>query len=250
MIPSEHPVLQSMVEIVEDIQACQDRIDVLKQRIGHLKEELGEVTLSLSGVEPTSDRLEIAQHAYWRLPEVSAVDLTIAMTGGRNVPDLLKLLEPFVTEVGCIECGEELPVSNRTEMKKLLDSARSNGKHGFQFDLTCKKCRARESAKRDEKDARERAAHCARRAELRAMTYQEYRQTPEWKHTRKKHIELQDYIHGEGFSPICEGCNAPKPDLEVYHTSLDRIGNEADSDLVVLCLDCQKGVREHGGLAA
>jgi len=68
---------------------------------------------------------------------------------------------------------------------------------------------------------------------LREMDYMEYLKTDWWKHRRKKFInkfKIKDcYCCKESFR-------------EVHHCSYDRIGNEKDKDLVLLCNKCHNEV--------
>jgi restriction endonuclease Mrr len=69
-----------------------------------------------------------------------------------------------------------------------------------------------------------------RLGELRAMPYDEYLRTPEWRRTRTAaliragHRCALDVAHTE--------------DLDVHHNTYERRGAELQSDLVVLCRTC------------
>jgi len=69
-----------------------------------------------------------------------------------------------------------------------------------------------------------------RLAELRAMTYSDYLQTPEW---RQRRTVAVDWARG-----ACQLCNSGKKPLHVHHRTYDRLGAELPADLVVLCADC------------
>jgi hypothetical protein len=71
--------------------------------------------------------------------------------------------------------------------------------------------------------------------ELRAMTYGEYLQTPEWQITRKRILERDRYR--------CQGCNAHDVLLTIHHYTQERIGSEHDEDLVTLCEVCLDQLR-------
>ena len=69
-----------------------------------------------------------------------------------------------------------------------------------------------------------------RLAKLRAMPYDQYLLSPEWKERRKAAI---DWARG-----ACQLCNSPEEPLNVHHRTYDRLGAELPADLVVLCKDC------------
>jgi len=64
---------------------------------------------------------------------------------------------------------------------------------------------------------------------LRALSYEEYLQTPEWKERRKKALSYAKHR--------CQVCNS-REDLNVHHRTYERLGEELPSDLTVLCHGC------------
>jgi len=76
----------------------------------------------------------------------------------------------------------------------------------------------------------------ARLAELRAMPYDNYLLSPEWKERRKQALDWA--------RKACQFCNADNKPLHVHHRTYDRLGAELPADLVVLCADCHR--RFHG----
>ena len=71
----------------------------------------------------------------------------------------------------------------------------------------------------------------ARIAELRAMPFAQYLQTPEWLRTRAAALERA----GE----CCAVEERHRTHLDVHHRSRERLGTEDDGDLVVLCRSCR-----------
>jgi len=65
---------------------------------------------------------------------------------------------------------------------------------------------------------------------LRAMPYDEYKQTSWWR--RRRHARLQK-AYGK-----CERCRRVVSIADVHHVHYDRLGAERDSDLEVDCRDC------------
>jgi len=73
--------------------------------------------------------------------------------------------------------------------------------------------------------------------ELRAMPYDEYLRTPEWRHTRAAALVRAD--HQCAMNPAHIG------PLEVHHRSYERRGAELPSDLIVLCRTCHRVHHTH-----
>jgi restriction endonuclease Mrr len=71
-----------------------------------------------------------------------------------------------------------------------------------------------------------------RLVELRAMPYDDYLQTPEWKRTRAAALVRAD--HECAIDPSHSGT------LEVHHRNYERRGAELPSDLIVLCRACHQ----------
>jgi FtsK/SpoIIIE family/FtsK alpha domain len=71
-----------------------------------------------------------------------------------------------------------------------------------------------------------------RLAELRAMPYEEYLQTPEWQATRKRILKRDN--------SQCQGCHGRGITLNVHHYTYERLGCERDTDLVTLCEFCHE----------
>ncbi len=69
-----------------------------------------------------------------------------------------------------------------------------------------------------------------RLAELRAMPYAEYLQSPEWRERRQQAL---DWARN-----ACQLCNSPQEPLHVHHRTYDRLGAELPADMVVLCEEC------------
>ena len=77
--------------------------------------------------------------------------------------------------------------------------------------------------------------------ELRAMPYKEYLQTPHWKRKR------EEKVRAAGLR--CQLCNRGSVTLNVHHRTYERLGEELEEDLTVLCHDCHSTFHEHRRLA-
>lgn len=80
-----------------------------------------------------------------------------------------------------------------------------------------------------------------RQAELMAMSYSEYRTTGEW--LRKRHLFMRV------FNQECQVCHQKGDGIDVYHLSLQNLGWERESELIILCDDCQEVLGKAGKLA-
>jgi hypothetical protein len=76
------------------------------------------------------------------------------------------------------------------------------------------------------------AAASERVAELRALPYDEYLQTPEWRQTRAAALVRADHR--------CALDPSHTDRLEVHHRYYERRGAELPSDLIVLCQHCHR----------
>ncbi len=89
-------------------------------------------------------------------------------------------------------------------------------------------------------DRKAREALETRIAELRSLPYREYLQSPEWKERAALARERAGYR--------CQVCNAINVQLNVHHRTYERLGNEVDGDLTVLCQPCHQIFHEKGKL--
>jgi hypothetical protein len=78
-------------------------------------------------------------------------------------------------------------------------------------------------------------------AALRALPYQEYLKTDHWQKERKGALKRAAYA--------CQVCKRANVQLEVHHNTYERLGEELESDLLVLCEQCHGLFSERGKLA-
>ncbi|MDP8900288.1 MAG: hypothetical protein M3N33_03920 [Actinomycetota bacterium] len=72
--------------------------------------------------------------------------------------------------------------------------------------------------------------------DLRALPYMEYLRTPHWK--RKREAKVRAAGHR------CQLCNRGSVTLNVHHRTYERLGEELDGDLTVLCRECHSVFHE------
>lgn len=75
------------------------------------------------------------------------------------------------------------------------------------------------------------------RRHYRAMPYEEYLQTPHWKRLREEKLRNVGYR--------CQLCGRRARILEVHHCTYERLGQELDTDLTVLCRACHSTFHKH-----
>ena len=69
------------------------------------------------------------------------------------------------------------------------------------------------------------------------MPYKEYLQSPHWKRRR------EDKLRAAGRR--CQVCNRDSGTLDIHHKTYQRLGQELDGDLIVLCRACHSVLHEH-----
>jgi len=67
------------------------------------------------------------------------------------------------------------------------------------------------------------------------MEHKRYIKSDKWDFKRKKILKKANYT--------CQSCGKKHTKLEVHHKTYQRLGNEKDEDLIVLCSTCHK--KEH-----
>jgi 5-methylcytosine-specific restriction endonuclease McrA len=70
--------------------------------------------------------------------------------------------------------------------------------------------------------------------------YREYLKSAHWHEVRAEALRRAEYR--------CQVCNADKV-LNVHHRTYERIGNERQADLVVLCVKCHKLFHERDNVS-
>jgi CRISPR/Cas system-associated protein Cas10 (large subunit of type III CRISPR-Cas system) len=103
--------------------------------------------------------------------------------------------------------------------------------------LHCEECALERKDRWGKEWVRQELAHRKRLLKLRAMPYEEYLQTPHWKRRR------EDRLRAAGRR--CQLCNRGSVTLNVHHRTYERLGEELDGDLIVLCRTCHSTFHEH-----
>ncbi len=176
------------------------------------------------------EKLPLARYLYWHVPEVDTKTLTKALGVRGAIADIVGPSEEFIK---CSICARPITVKSRAELKD---------KVAHTYMCRCEVCK-KEQQERENRQTRgpvfiRETRNEARLIELKTMPYKEYLTSPEWKNTR------QTALQRSGFR--CQLCNRPG-ELNVHHRTYERLGEERNSDLIVLCSACHK--RHHKDIA-
>jgi 5-methylcytosine-specific restriction endonuclease McrA len=151
----------------------------------------------------------------------------------------IAVAEP-VSVFGCLDCDELLDVCDRRDLLHLRRASRaiSCARPGDPGDaiLFCDSCTNLRLQLHNEEQRLRRLARQARAAQLRKMTFAEYRMQPEWQARRSATLARAGYR--------CQTCGENDVCLDVHHNAYERYGDENTFDLVVLCRSCHQKV--HG----
>ena len=83
-------------------------------------------------------------------------------------------------------------------------------------------------------------ADCQRAGATTQLPYAEYLKSAGWQFKRRRALILGRHK--------CRVCGATDTQLDVHHNTYERLGNEDDADLVVLCHNCHQLFHDDGEL--
>jgi hypothetical protein len=222
---------------VADSYEALAQIEIAKRRLDDIKRRVpGELAPIARGLTP-DERIALFRHFYWNAIDLVS-DPVLTGLGFKSIGSILTAMLPASTGVPCLGCGTDLPAHSRTEFHKIHAAAMEQDLPAYadhlRLDLYCPRCRDNamkaRSRRWDQEHAQRQREWRARQTALRAMPFADYLRTPEWQSARAEALERS------GFR--CQICGPGEGALDVYHNSLDRIGHEAPSDLIVLCRPC------------
>jgi 5-methylcytosine-specific restriction endonuclease McrA len=168
---------------------------------------------------------------------ISWLDHTFGVNG-REAWDIAQTEPIFL--FWCLSCQEQIHPKGPMHMRRLkrelevLRDARVG--EMVSTGLLCGGCTELRLHLYNEECRAARLAQQARTAQLRKMTFAEYRVQPEWQQRRVQALTRAEYK--------CQMCPARDTTLDVHHNNYERYGNESPQDLVVLCRACHQKV--HG----
>jgi hypothetical protein len=182
-----------------------------------------------------ADNLELKNNLISLLIELDVPTATICdmfSLSGREAWEIAAS-EP-VSVFWCLHCGELLDVRDRRELMRLkrVTRAAAAARPGDPGDaiLFCDSCTNVHLQLRGDEQRLERLARQARTAQLRKMSFAEYRMQPEWQARRSATLARAGYR--------CQTCGENDVRLDVHHNSYERYGDESPFDLIVLCARC------------
>jgi 5-methylcytosine-specific restriction endonuclease McrA len=227
--------LPELIELEATLLAIEETEKQLSRLQARLEALPAEISKRIGNNETL--RLKIAHYLYWHVQELPTDKVGILVNEG-VAGNVCRLVGPAIFEVPCERCGQpfEREFSSRTNLNLVI----SNRKYKLDEDKAlCKSCREAlefEKERRDEEQTKRIQVREAKRKtrleELRTMPYSEYLLTSEWDETRKRALKRAGYR--------CQTCNQANCKLHVHHRTYKRLGEEWNSDLIVLCGDCHE----------
>jgi hypothetical protein len=168
----------------------------------------------------------------------------IAESLGLELASLSTLAEKHPTAtIRCLDCDAPIHPQGRWHFQEMLRSLEAfnqnpNLLRDFLYTgLHCEECAQERKDRWGKEWVRQELEYRRWLLELRAMPYKEYLQTPHWKRRR------EDKLRVAGRS--CQLCNRSSVVLNVHHRTYERLGEELDGDLIVLCRACHSTFHEH-----
>lgn len=228
---------------LDAILATVEKIHRAEKRLAALREQVAQEARALAEIPDKRLRIEAGFYAYWFAPDVPSKDIAIGATGRPHPGKLIKLAGPVSVGVPCDRCSENLPIRSRSEMKEVLEQARSSPLSGSRYRLVCIPC---QNALDEENFLRREADYEsweARQRDLTGLSYFEYLQTHEWEEACDRYLWWRADQTGV---LDCETCGASDR-LGLYHKSLEGMG--AADELTLLCTECRDALVAGGKLA-
>lgn len=203
-------------------------------------------------VDSGPQKIKMARCLYWKTdipagtikiflgPEIMAGRMLSGPQGG--------LMGEFPSGANCELCDWEIQATSRTQIQSFKRNSRS--RHSA-YPKVCKGCiqekKLLDAAKWKEwgveREAEWQLKHerwKIRLNELRSMSYSKYLQSAEWQNRRKGALRRAGYR--------CQLCSNKDSILDVHHRTYKRLGDEHNSDLIVLCRECHDIFHTHRGL--
>ncbi|MEM9214040.1 MAG: HNH endonuclease signature motif containing protein [Cyanobacteria bacterium P01_F01_bin.150] len=234
---------KSFLELIEQQEQLEENLKQIKGQIKNYWIDNLDIT-------DEDERLEIARNLYWHHPSIN----TPAIAGILGIPTcmLYKVVGPANLRGKCICCHANeflIEVTSRANRSALQSKLQSQTCwRDSKTEFMCPRCQEKQKAKEiSEKEAmhkewrRKDAEEQAKRDRLRTMPYCEYLKTDHWQSIRQVALKRAGYA--------CQVCNS-KGILDVHHRTYERRGDEALSDLTVLCRQCHSTHHGHAEGAA
>jgi hypothetical protein len=191
-------------------------------------------TLQVKSGKKKTNRDAFVSLLYWH--SSFSIEL-IAWAFGLQSGQVKKIAKANQTAIfRCLDCDEVLSPNSRQHFRKMWEAAETLDcrpdllKECLYTGLHCEACIFDREDRWGEEYYRQEREYQKEVMSLRAMDYNEYLRTEHWMHRREQKLRQAEYR--------CEMCHSSSVQLDVHHLTYDRLGEELDKDLRVLCRGC------------
>lgn len=228
------------------LHLSRNNLSAVQRLSERIEQEKHRSVVAAGNLEGSGSRAALASLLYWNAPNIpiwligECFDLEPARV--RTLAEK----HPTAT-IRCLDCDAPIHPQGRyhfQEMLRFVEVFNKNPELLREFlytGLHCEECMDERKRRWGVEWIRQEREYLAeyqeRLLELRAMPYEEYLQTPHWKRRR------EDKLRTAG--QRCQLCNRGSVPLNVHHRTYERLGEELDGDLIVLCRTCHSTFHEH-----
>lgn len=241
-----HSYLHDAVVLIEEKQAWLERHRSFQGEIlRRMQENLSEIIIDLFRSEDRSGEYFeevakiVARDLYYTRPLIWT-NTILRSFGFSNEAEFCKWVGPYETELKCFRCMKAVDVDSRSRQEivrkqyihKLADESTNAPMRNGPLCLAC--------FFSDIYLIRVQKNSSDRRAEpLKSIPYRKYLTSEHWDDIRTRAYERARYR--------CQVCNGQES-LNAHHRTYDRVGQERDDDITVLCAECHGLFHGHGKL--
>jgi hypothetical protein len=219
-----------------------NNLSALQRLSERIEQEKHRAVVAAGNQEGSGSRAALAALLYWNAPSIPI--FLIAESLGLQPAQVRALSEKNPTAtIRCLDCDTPIHPQGRhhfQEMLRFVEEFNENPGLLREFlytGLHCEECALEREDRWGKEWVRQELAHRKRLLELRAMPYEEYLQTPHWKRRREDRLRVA--------GRRCQVCNRGSVQLNVHHRTYERLGEELDGDLIVLCRACHSTFHKH-----
>lgn len=224
------------------LHLSRNNISALDSLSRRLEQEKRRSVVAAGNLGEPGGRAALASLLYWHAPDIPV--WLIGESLGLEPARVRTLAEENPTAVvRCLDCDAPIHPQGRwhfQEMLRALEELHQNPQLLREFlytGLHCEDCTLEREERWGKEWVRQELEHRRRLLELRAMSYEEYLQTPHWKRRREARVRSA--------GRKCQLCNSDSTPLNVHHRTYERLGEELDGDLLVLCRKCHSTFHKH-----
>jgi hypothetical protein len=219
-----------------------NNLSALQRLSERIEQEKHRAVVAAGNREGSGSRAALASLLYWNAPSIPIwiIGESFGLQPGRV--STLAGKNPTAT-IRCLDCDAPIHPQGRyhfQEMLRYVEAFNENPGLLREFlytGLHCEECTLERKDRWGKEWVRQELQYRRLLLELRAMPYKEYLQTPHWKHRREARVRAAGHR--------CQLCNSGSVSLNVHHRTYERLGEELDGDLIVLCRACHSTFHEH-----